>query len=72
MSNKTIEEPKSQIKPKSSACRVLEDSELDGVSGGMLQSAISIVIKSIGEGMAAAAAKAEPTPEVRRRIAQEA
>jgi hypothetical protein len=36
----------------------LEDSELDGVSGGtMLQNAFSNVIKSIDEGMAAAARK---------------
>jgi hypothetical protein len=58
MSKKTIEEPNSQIEPMSSACRVLADSELDGVSGGtMLQNAFSNVLKSIGEGLAATARK---------------
>lgn len=45
---------KSQIEPK--AFRVLADSELDGVSGG-LQNAFSNVIKSIGDGLSTMARK---------------
>ena len=54
---KPIFEPKPQFEPKSYADRVLPDSELDGVSGGMLQSAFSNAIKSIGEGISTMARK---------------
>jgi hypothetical protein len=55
MSKKSIAKPQSQIEPKSS--RVLSDSELDGVSGGLLQGSLSNAIKSIGEGLQAIAMK---------------
>ena len=56
MSEKPIEGSKSQTEPKSSARRVLGDSDLDGVSGG-LQSAFSNVLKTFGEALATAARK---------------